>query len=230
MNDDEYGPAMWPPEGHAFVYDVTSKIENPAGGEFELYFQMTVPKNRTTELTTLRVSRMGGPTDTDLKFRAELYPVLGSITVAGGHIEATMKRLLLILSEKDSLFSLADFQWGDLHKKLVAQCSGEDPQRQKLKDVLDWAERKNLRERRHTVVHGSWWLFSLDAALVSRWPRRQEGHVLMDSLDHLRALEKQCWEFDRKLDHLIGENWPRAVLPAPEIPMSFRRAPEAEAF
>lgn len=228
MNNDEYSPSMWPPKGHAFVYNVTSKLENPGGGQFELFFQMTVPKDRTTELTTLRVSRLGGPTESDLKFRAELFPVIGSITVAGGHIEAAMKRLLLILSDKDSLFSLADFQWGDLHKKLVAQCSGENRQRQKLKDVLDWAERKNLRERRHTVVHGSWWLYSLDAALVSRWPRKQEGHIQIDSLENLRALEKLCWEFDRKLDQLAGESWPRAVLPAPEVPIAFRRAPGTE--
>ena len=228
MTDDKYGPAMWPPKGHAFVYNVISKLEYPAGGEYKLFFQTTVPKDRTTDLTALRVSRLGGPTESDLKFRAELFPVIGSITVAGGHIEAAMKRLLLILGHKESLFSLADFQWGDLHKKLVAQCGGVDRQRRKLMDVLDWAERKNLRERRHTVVHGSWWLYSLDAALVSRWPRKQEGYVQIDSLENLRALEKQCWEFARKLDQLTGESWPRAVLPAPEAPMAFRRAPGAE--
>lgn len=221
MTADAYSPKVWPPKGHQFAYDVTSDLQ-VSGGSFKLSFQMTVPKDRTTELATLRVSRMGGTTEADMKFRAELFSVVGSITVAGGHIEAAMKRLLLILSDEDSLFALADHQWSDLHKKLASQCNGgDDRRRKKLKDVLDWAERMNLRERRHTVVHGSWWLYSLEAVLVSRWPRKEDGYILVESLEGLNRLEQQCWEFDQKLDLLADEDWPRAVLPAPPIPPTF---------
>lgn len=39
----------------------------------------------------------------------------------------------------------------------------------------------------------------------------------------LRQLGKECWAYAYRLDDLLGEEWPRAMLPAPQPPATFRR-------
>lgn len=131
MNDDE-----WPPAGHRFSWRVD--IETDAGS---LSFDMTLPAGTNFDLSAIRVGRHGGPTGADRAFREQLFQVIGSITAAGGHIEAAMKRLLLTVEQHDSSkFALVDLQWGDLVKRLAKLCDDSDQTRRDLKAVLDWAQ------------------------------------------------------------------------------------------
>lgn len=211
-----------PLRGGLRKYIVTEDFQRGTG----ITYKMTVPSGMAViEIPTVRVGRYGGPTPDDLQFREELYQAVGSVTVAGGHIEASMKRLLLILGDSDTIFSLVDLQWADLHTRLLQECDDRDNRRRELRRALDWAERRELRERRHTVVHGAWWLFSGCGARVSRWPRRASGHVELGEMDELARLAVQCWELVRRLDELLGEDWPRAMLPSgPSLPEAFRRS------
>jgi hypothetical protein len=144
----------WPPPGHSLTYRVDEAFDNVD----RISYDMSLPSRASTvNLATVRVGRHGGDALEDLTFREELYQSVGSITVAGGHVEAAMKRLLLLLAEAETTFSLVDYQWYELETKLRAQCDDSDERRRRLLRILDWANRHKRRERRHTVVHGAWW-------------------------------------------------------------------------
>lgn len=106
---------------HNFYYRVTENLGAVPGTPY----QLTVPRNMSpVEMATVRVGRRGGPTSSDLAFRDKLFHMVGSITVAAGHIEAAMKRLLLVLEGEETVFSLADYQWAELHSRLRKACEG----------------------------------------------------------------------------------------------------------
>ncbi|MEU6645502.1 hypothetical protein ABZ863_23520 [Saccharomonospora sp. NPDC046836] len=178
-----------------------------------LTFYVTIPERMTVvEMPTVRVNRKGGATSADLKFRRELFEIVGSITVAGGQIEAALKRILLLLKGADTVFSLADYQWSELHKRVLAACGSDDPRGVEARKVLEWAESKDLRERRHTAVHGAWWIFDDCGARVSRWPRNEGGHIIVSELEDWKRLSDDLWEFCEMLDAVVAEDWPKAVL------------------
>jgi len=181
------------------------------------------------DLATVRVGRHGGPTPIDLAFRQELFVIVGSVTVAGAHIEAALKRLLLVMSGMGSEFSRVDLVWADLEKKLRKRCSSDSTRERELLVLLDWADKYRLREGRHTAVHGSWWIYAGVGARVSRWPRKSDDRTQIGTLEGLRTLADRCWSYAQRLDDLIGEDWSRAMLPAPSIPEAFKRPREEAA-
>ena len=210
----------WPPPGHRFSYRVDEALDNG----YRISYDLSLPSGAgAVDLATVRVGRHGGDSPEDLTFREELYQSVGSITVAGGHVEAAMKRLLLLLIDAETDFSLVDYQWYELETKLRAQCDGSDERRRRLLRILDGANRHKLRERRHTVVHGAWWMYAGVGARVGRWPRKENGRAIIDDMAWLRQLGKECWAYAYRLDDLLGEEWPRAMLPAPQPPATFRR-------
>ncbi len=210
----------WPPPGHAFSYRVDENLDNGGGISYDL----SLPRRGSTvDLATVRVGRHGGDTPEDMAFREELFRAVGSITVAGGHVEAAMKRLLLLITDAKTVFTLVDYQWLDLEKKLRAQCNDRDDQRRRLLRLLDWADRHKLRERRHTVVHGAWWVYADVGARVSRWPRKEADRIIIGDMDGLKQVGNRCWTYAGRLDDLLAEDWPRAMLPAPQPPVAFRR-------
>jgi len=150
LMQDESMTNDWPPDRHSSSYRVAESIEG-----HELTYDVTVPGGRTLELETVRVGRHGGPNESDLAFRRDLYRVVGSIAVAGGQIEAAMKRLLLVLRGDDSVFALADHDWADLHERLRKEAAKPAERREELGEILDWAEANKLREHRHNAVHGA---------------------------------------------------------------------------
>lgn len=180
-------------------------------GEFSLTFETTVPADRAVELATLRPGRLGGPTVEDERMRARLYQLVGSIAVAGGHVEAAMKRILLTFPGGDTAFVLADYQWSELHKKLLHLCDGEDRRSKDLAHILGWAEKRRIRDRRNDVIHAAWWPYHAERLVAGRWPKKQGGMNLIMAFEDLERLEVLCWEYVRKLDELLGENWPRAM-------------------
>jgi hypothetical protein len=209
----------WPPPGHSLTYRVDEAFDNVD----RISYDMSLPSRASTvNLATVRVGRHGGDAPEDLTFREELYQSVGSVTVAGGHVEAAMKRLLLLLTEAETTFSLVDYQWYELETKLRAQYDDTDERRRRLLRILDWANRHKLRERRHTVVHGAWWIYAGVGARVSRWPRNEDDRIIIGDMAWLRQLGKHCWAYAHRLDDLLGEDWPRAMLLAPQPPATFR--------
>lgn len=206
----------WPPPGHRFSYRVAEQIE----GACNLTFDLTVPKNMAVDLSAVRVGRHGGPNAEDLSFRDDLFRMIGSITVAGGHVEAAMKRLLvLLLGRSDGDLSAVDYLWSELQQRLLRLCDDRDQRRRDLREVLEWAEREHLQDLRNTAVHGSWWLFSGCGARVSRWPRTKKdgpsiSHVIPAELAQFEEVAEKCWELATRLDDLLAEDWSRAMLPA----------------
>lgn len=181
------------------------------------------------DLSTVQVRREGGPTPADLEFREELFAVVGSITVAGGQIEAALKRLLLILRGNAIGFGSVDLQWAQLEKKVRAASQG-DRRAEAIGEMLDWSERKKIRSRRHTVVHGAWWLYDGERARVGRWPQGKNSfdHTLLTTLADLNSLAERCWEYVSRIETLIGDDWPTATLPAPKAPEAFQRDPHTD--
>lgn len=209
-------------KGQPSSWDLEENLDDAPSAKYTL----TIPAGfETTNIATLIVRRDGGETPADLRFRQALFTAIGSVTAAGGQVEAGLKRLLLILRGRGTEFSLVDETWAALEKKLRGLPAAGNPQHTELVAMLDWSKRKRLRERRHDVVHGSWWLYDGIGARVSRWPRNKaEGDfVLISSVENVQQTADQCWEYVDRIHTLIGDRWPRAVLPAPELPEPFRR-------
>jgi hypothetical protein len=204
-------PESWPPPGHSFSYRAEIQLD---GGPTTV-FDTTLPSGiGEVDIATLRFGRHGGPTPADHTFRRKLYEAVGNVTVAGAHVEAALKRALLNLSGTGSRFDLADFQWADLEKKLRGMCDGSTPERVRLEHVLGWAAKRRLREKRHDVVHGAWIVWDGVGLQICRWPRKSSDVIIVYTWDSLEAVGTDCWTYATKLDSILGEAWPRAMMPA----------------
>jgi hypothetical protein len=181
---------------------------------YEPAFEITIPGTMPQwDISTMRLGRHGGETAADHRFRQQLYQRIGAVTVAGGHAETAMKRLLLLLRGDTAEFSKADKPWTTLHEKLADECTGEDARRKRLKRVLDWAEENRIRDRRHDVVHAYWWNLDGCGVVRSRFYHHDNGVTITGSFEELREDAELLFEFARRLDELLGEDWPRAMLP-----------------
>jgi hypothetical protein len=206
---------QWPVRGHKFWYKTTIRMENG----YQLDFDLTLPSALSRfDLSTVRLGRHGGATGADQFFRARLNARIGAVTVAGGHAETAMKRLLLLLREESGGFSLVDMTWTDLQRALMAECKGPnlDSRRTRLARILTWGEDKQVKRRRDNVVHAYWWYFDDCGAVRSRFHRRQDGEVMFGSIEDLEEDAELLFEYANRLDDLLGEDWPRAMLAAPE--------------
>lgn len=133
--------SQWPPPGHSGAYRAEINLE----GAPSTVFDLSVPRAREQfDLSTVRLDRHGGASEADLEFRGRLYSAIGAITVAGGHVETAMKRLVLHLKgERSSRFSLVDKTWSDLHKMLVAESRKSTPIGQELAEILNGASKNS---------------------------------------------------------------------------------------
>ena len=127
-----------------------------------------------------------------------------------------MKRLLLLLRGDNGQFSLVDLNWSQLHQALADECKGQDgrdPVRKRLSRVLAWAEQNQIKRRRDDVIHAYWWNFEGCGVMRSRFNRRKDGKQIISSLEQLEEDADLLFEYARRLDDLLGEDWPRAMLP-----------------
>jgi hypothetical protein len=203
----------WPQPGHSTWYSTTENLD----GYPPLTYDLSLPSSMSTfDLSTVRVGRHGGPTDEDEVFRRGLFQLVGAITVAGGHVETAMKRLLLLMTETEGRFSLVDKTWTDLHNALVAQAeTGQDDLRTALRDALQWGETNRVKVRRDNAVHAYWWIYEGCGARRSRFYRKTEGKTILAQLTDLDEDADLLFEYARRLDELAGPDWPIAMLPAP---------------
>jgi hypothetical protein len=203
---------QWPQPGHSSWYSTTENLD----GHPPLTYDLSIPSAMSTfDLSTLRVGRHGGPTAEDEAFRQELFRRVGAITVAGGHIETAMKRLVLLLTETEGRFSLVDKTWTDLHNALVAESAeGQDDRRTALREVLEWGETNRIKIRRDNVVHAYWWTHAGCGARRSRFYRKTDGSTILAELSDLEEDAALLFEYAWRLDELLGPDWPIAMLPA----------------
>jgi len=189
-----------PPPGHSFSYRVDVNLD----GRPPFSFDLTTPGAREKfDLSTVRVGRHGGVSEADEGFRRKLYGLIGAITVAGGHVEASMKRLLLLLKGEQGGFSLVDKTWSDLFKMLLSESRRQGGERRaELKAILEWAEEKKLKDRRDNTIHASWWDFAGENVIRSRFYRRKDGAQIVGTFAELEEDAALLSEFDRRLDEL----------------------------
>lgn len=206
MNED------WPMPGHKFWYRTQIKLDSGR----RLAFDMTIPNALDSwDLSTLRIGRHGGVSTDDALFRSRLYERIGGVTVAGGQVETAMKRLVLLLRGQSGQFSVVDWKWTDLHEALVSesQRTDRDARRRRLHRVLAWGQTKEVKRRRDNVVHAAWWNFDGLGVVGSRFYRKTDGTMIFSSLEDLEDDAYVLFEYARRLDDLLGEDWPRAMLP-----------------
>lgn len=154
--------------------------------------------------------------EADELFRADLYRHIGAVVVAAGHVETTLKRLLLVLdAPQKAHFSTVDDNWTTLHKKLRRHCDSTDERRIDLAAVLAWGEAQELKRRRDNVVHADWWDFDGCGVRRSRFVRNSNGATIHASLADLVEDARLLGEYAVRLDGLLGNDWMIARLPGP---------------
>jgi hypothetical protein len=203
------------PPGHAFMYEVSFE-ETDDGRPSPPGFFLTVPSSRPHEdVSTLRVSRMGGDDPADELFRARLHRHVGAVTVAAGHVETAMKRLLIQLRDPTDTFADVDYTWTDLEKKLRSQAAGQpdDPRCKRLLRILDWASDNRVKWRRDNVVHAYWWNYDGVGVFRSRFRRRDDGEQIIGTWQGLEEDSALLFRYAALLDDVLGEDWGRALLP-----------------
>lgn len=106
----------------------------------------------------------------------------------------------------------------ELHKAPTAECkvADPDPRRKRLARVLARGEEKVVKRRRDNVVHAYWWTLDGCGVLRSRFYRRKDGALMRSSLEELGEDAELLFEYALRLDDLLGEEWPRALLSAGE--------------
>lgn len=200
----------WPPTGFHSFYTVDENVERHDPFTYKLALPSTFSQ---VDMSTFRIGRLGGPNRDDFEFRSELYPLLGAILVAGGHVETAMKRLVLLLDqESEARFSLVDRTWTDLHKTLRQHANGSEQRSVVLAAELDWAEKNRIKERRDNVVHAYWWPYAGCGVRRSRFHRRTDGSLILASLTDLKEDCRLLFEYAERLDALLGTDWPMARL------------------
>ena len=198
-------------------YSTWYRVDERIDGWPPLSYDMSLPPNRSTfDMSTLRIGRHGGPNAEDEAFRVELYRRVGAVTVAGGHVETAMKRLLLLFMGDVGGFSVVDKTWSDLHKAIEAECTGADERRISTAEVLSWGEEHKVKKRRDDVVHAYWWTFAGCGARRSRFYRKTEGTTIGAQLEDLDEDASMLFEYAEMLDRLLWTDWPEARLPRSE--------------
>lgn len=201
----EDGLEDWPPVGFSAFYTVTEKLDGQPEREYHVLLPGTFSK---VDLSTIRVGRHGGPNETDMRYRDELYRRVGEIAVAGGHAEAAMKRLLLVLKSLDEAhFEEVDGTWTSLTDQLRDECDGSDQRRLELAALLDWAEDNKIKIRRDNAIHAYWWIYDGVGARRSRFARRSGGSIIDATLDDVAEDAHLIFEYAQRLDELLGYDW-----------------------
>jgi len=176
----------------------------------------------TTDVSTLRMVRLGGPNDADIEHRQNLFSVVGAIVVAGGHIEAEMKRIV-IMGEglRNASFVDLDLNWTQLELRLESIVSADGPLAAEIEKALSWGRDHKIKKRRDDAVHSAWTLYDVGSAQRARFARKSTGVVQIASLGEAAEAVPYLWEYASRL-MTIGI-WPTAILPPlKDLPRSGR--------
>lgn len=204
----------WPPA--AFAYKTTLDLQGVPQFSYELSFTAQVdPVN----LNNVIVGRIGGPDEADAEFRRQLYGVVGASVVAGGRVEAAMKRLIIVLTSAPNSFASVDLNWTQLVTKVKGEADREvdddsAPLRLRIRELVASAERRHLKEMRDHIVHGFFWDFTMPRVLLSRFKRRDDGATYIFTIQKLQAISVDLLEYADALESSLHGVWPQVMLPA----------------
>lgn len=177
-------------------------------------FSALVPHLDTVNIASDQVARIGGPNRRDEQARVPLYFLIGAITVAGGHIEAAMKRLaILTRGSADGSFSTIDWDWTSLHAELRQQADTVGPPNDTLAHALDWAEEHQIKRKRDDVVHACWWDYADIPVTRGRFNRKSDGHNIVGTMDELKTTAEECATYAAMLEDVVGQSWLNVYLP-----------------
>jgi hypothetical protein len=203
---------QWPPSGHKFAHKAGINFANG----HQLTFDLTLPRaTPSVSLSTVRLGRHGGESNADRLYQQRLYARIGAVTAASGHVETAMKRLLLLLRGKSEFSKVADKSWSQLHRCLESERTEADARRKRLRRVLEWGEKNHVKKCRDNVIHSYWWIFDGCGVMRSRFylDHDENGVNMISSFDKLDEDAQILFEYAKRLDDLLGEDWPRAMLP-----------------
>lgn len=164
------------------------------------------------DLSTLRMSRDGGPHEADVAHQNALFTMIGALVVSAGHIEAEMKRVLLThRADPDTGFADVHETWTRLESELAKIAGGDSSLAEPLTQVLAWGRENRIKEIRDTAVHSAWCLFDIGHLEASRFARKTDGQSRMARHQQLGDYVAALREYVNQLQSLA--KWPRAVLP-----------------
>jgi hypothetical protein len=177
-------------------------------------------------LASMRPVRIVGKPNrqADALHQVRLFHAVGSVAVAGGHVEIAMKRVLVTLrGGRNSDLAGADVpaEWSLLEDKLKKASKPKQTALQKsVFELLSGAEVPNLRDGRNDVVHGYWWLIPMgsDGLVSSRYYRpkkyqQQAPAQIHPTFEMLQQLAQDLFDLAHELEALVTPHWPLAIVP-----------------
>jgi hypothetical protein len=203
----------WAPPGakawHAMRID-----ETPGNGRQSIEASLTVPGAATWELGEARISRIGGPAPRDVAFRNALYARVGAAAVAGGRIEAAMKRLILHMSGTlEPAFANTEHPWKTLEKKVRSAAMAVGEGAEDVIRLLDWAEENRIRDIRNDIIHAYWWDYSDVGITRGRVHLDGTSEIILMTPDQLDSDCEKLLRYAEALDSAMDGVWLNIYLP-----------------
>jgi hypothetical protein len=203
----------WAPPG-ADTWYVLKINQAPDNERQSIEASLVVPGVDAWELSDARLSRIGGRSPEDIDFQNQRYVRIGSAAVAGGRIEAAMKRLLLHMSGSlEPSFANSEDPWKTLDKKLRNAATALGKRGADVIKVLNWGQANNIRDIRNDIIHAYWWDYS--EVGITR------GRVHLDGTSELiqvtpKQLDEDCQKlinYAETLDSAMDGLWLNVYLP-----------------
>jgi hypothetical protein len=214
---DEY-TKVWGPPGTDTWYAITIE-QTSDNGRQSIEASLVVPRANAWQLGEARLSRIGGRSPEDLHFRNQLYLRIGMAAIAGGRIEAAMKRLILHMSGSPKpSFADAEDPWKNIETKLRKAALTLSARGADVVRLLDWGRANKIREIRNDIIHAYWWDYS--GVGITR------GRVHLDGTSEIiqvtpEQLDEDCQKllvYADSLDEAIDGRWLSIHLPRRKAP------------
>lgn len=175
---------------------------------------MVIPGADTWQLGEARISRIGGRTPEDLFFRNQLHMRIGSAAVAGGRIEAAMKRLILRMSGSlEPKFADSEVPWKTLDKKLRNAATVLGERAVDIIKVLDWGQENNIRDIRNDIIHAYWWEYSDVGITRGRVYQNGTSELIQITPEQLDEDCQKLQAYADMLDSAVDGMWLNIYLP-----------------
>jgi hypothetical protein len=147
------------------------------------------------------------------ELRVQLYLRVGAVTIAGGRAEFALQRMAHVMSggsRWNNLDTTVPVDWTPLTRELRKQVAANprDDIRQRLGQLLDWAEAHSLWRARNNVIHGSWHEAPSQSFSASRHMRDGTSATVIASPDDLESIARKLGVFTRRLYELLDELTP----------------------
>jgi hypothetical protein len=203
----------WAPPGTDSWY--VMKIDQaPNSGRQSIEASLVVPGVDAWQLGEARLSRIGGRAPRDLIFRNQLYLRIGSAAVAGGRIEAAMKRLILHMSGTlEPAFADSDDPWKTLDRNLRNAATALGERAADVIKVLDWGQANKIRDIRNDIIHAYWWDYSDVGITRGRVYQDGTSELIQMTLEQFDADCQKLQVYADTLDSAMDGIWLNIYLP-----------------